>query len=80
MPYMMLRVLIAAIISWPALAYTQSSEQVNTTATQTLTNKTLTAPVINGGSITGSITGSATYDTPTITSPTINGSKRSNKN
>lgn len=61
---------------------------VGTTEAQTLTNKTLTSPTINGTvaggatytaptltspSISGTVGGSATYTTPTITSPTITG-------
>lgn len=61
---------------------------VGTTETQTLTNKTLTNPVINGTvtggasytaptitspSITGTVGGSASYTTPTLTSPTFTG-------
>jgi hypothetical protein len=47
---------------------------VTTTATQTLTNKTLTAPVL-GGSITGTYTlaGTPTITAPTITAPAISG-------
>lgn len=44
---------------------------VGTTDVQTLTNKTHTAPTINGGSITGTISGAATYTTPTLTVPVI---------
>lgn len=41
---------------------------VGETDTQTLTNKTLTSPII-----TGTVAGSASYTTPTIVSPTITG-------
>lgn len=41
---------------------------VGTTDMQTLTNKTLTSPVING-----TVTGGASYTAPTLTSPTITG-------
>jgi len=44
-------------------------EQVNITSKQTLTNKTLTAPVLSG-TVTGTYT---LAGTPTITSPLING-------
>jgi hypothetical protein len=42
--------------------------------TQTLTNKTLTSPTINGGALSGTFTGAPTFSGgPTITSPTISG-------
>lgn len=37
------------------------NDLVGTTSTQTLTNKTLTAPTINGGALTGTITGTPTF-------------------
>ena len=51
---------------------------VGTTDTQTLTNKTLTNPTINGmttsnPTITGTVAGGATYSGITATSPTITG-------
>lgn len=54
------------------------SAVVGTTDVQTLSNKTLTAPVItsltsNNATLTGTVTGSASYTTPTLTSPTITG-------
>lgn len=51
---------------------TGNGSVVGTTATQTLTNKTLTAPVL-GGSVTGTYTlaGTPTLTSPTITSPVI---------
>lgn len=47
-----------------------SGSVVGTTDTQTLTNKTLTAPTINNGTITGSLTGSITMTGGTITGAT----------
>lgn len=45
---------------------------VGTTSAQTLTNKTLTAPTINGGSITGvSFASGLTFNSPTLVTPTI---------
>lgn len=51
-----------------------ASNVISTTGTQTLTNKTLTAPVL-GGSVTGTYTlaGTPTITAPTITAPTITG-------
>lgn len=47
---------------------------VGTTDVQTLTSKTLSAPVINGGSLNGTVSGNPTFSgTVTLTSPTING-------
>lgn len=52
---------------------------VGTLDTQTLTNKTLTSPIINGSvnivnpNITGTVTGGASYTGITATSPTITG-------
>jgi hypothetical protein len=40
---------------------------VGATSTQTLTNKTLTSPVINGGSLSGTLSGSATFSGATLT-------------
>lgn len=50
----------------------------DTASTQTLSNKTLNAPVINGGSITGTVTNSGTISggtlsAPAVTNPTISG-------
>lgn len=55
------------------LVYSIEFEQVNTTGTQTLTNKTLTAPIITSPTISGTTTigSGATLTSPTITSPTI---------
>lgn len=47
---------------------------VGDTATQTLTNKTLTSPVINSGTLNGTYAGNPTFSgTVTVTAPTING-------
>ncbi len=64
--------LFAIVLGCSSLAWAQS-EQVNTTATQTLENKELTAPTITDPEITGTVTGSPVIDTPTLTSPTIHG-------
>lgn len=73
MRHLLRSIIFASIVGIASLASAQSSEQVNTLSVQTLVNKTFTAPIINGGSITGSIAGSATYATPILTSPTFNG-------
>lgn len=63
---------------------TQSNAQNPATlgGTQTLTNKTLTSPVITGATVTGSfaspvitgtVTGGASYTAPTLTAPVITG-------
>lgn len=46
---------------------------VGTNDSQTLTNKTIQSPAI-----TGTVTGSATYNTPTITTPTVTGNETLN--
>ena len=56
-----------------------TSSVVGTLDTQTLTNKTLTSPIINGSvnivspNITGTVTGGASYTGITATSPVISG-------
>lgn len=74
MRYLTIRLIVAALaLGCSSLVWAQSSEQVNTTGAQTLTNKTLTAPTVTGPTITGTVTGSPTLTTPTLASPTING-------
>lgn len=53
---------------------------VTVSATQTLTNKTLTSPTINGAALSGTLSGTPTFSgavvlsgSPTLTTPTING-------
>jgi hypothetical protein len=47
---------------------------VGSTQEVTLTRKTLTTPVINGATITGTVTASAaTFGSPILTTPTVNG-------
>src|SRR5512139_3646166 len=52
---------------------------VGTTDTQTLSNKTISSPIITGTaslsnpSITGTVTGGATYNSITLVTPTIDG-------
>jgi hypothetical protein len=48
-----------------------ASSVVGTTDTQTLTNKTLTSPVVNTPTITGGTQSSPAITTPTITNPTV---------
>lgn len=67
------RVLFVLLLAFADLAGAQVSEQVNTTSTQILTNKTLTAPTITGPTISGTVAGGASYTAPTLTSPTISG-------
>lgn len=55
--------------AWLALS---NPDTVTLNATQTITNKTLTSPVINGGSTSGSITNTATVSGGTYSSPVIN--------
>lgn len=75
MQHLTIRLLAPALmLALSSVAWAQSSEQVNTTATQTLTNKTLTAPTITGPTVTGTVAGAGTYETPVINSPTLNGS------
>ena len=55
-----------------------SGDVVGTSGLQTLTQKTLTSPAINGGTITnpaitGTVTGGATYATATLSNPTLTG-------
>lgn len=54
-------------------ASSQSAVTLND-RTQTLTNKTLTSPTINGGALSGTFSGAPTFSGgPTITGPTISG-------
>ena len=59
----------AAIAASKINATFPSGSIVGTTDSQTLTNKTITAPTI-----TGTIAGSPTITTPTFTKPTVNAS------
>lgn len=58
----------------PAGSGTTDVQVVDASSVQTLTNKTLTAPVL-GGSVTGTYTlaGTPTVSSPSITAPTISG-------
>lgn len=46
---------------------------VDTSSTQTLSNKTLNAPAINNGTITGTVTNSGTISGGTLSGPTLSG-------
>lgn len=65
-------VILLLVLTVPLWA--QTSEQVNTTGTQTLTNKTYSNPIFSG-SATGTYTlaGTPTLSGPTISNPTVSG-------
>lgn len=71
---------LAGDVRFTKATLTNSQNPVTVGGTQTLTNKTLTSPVITGATvtgtfadptITGTVAGSATYTTPTLTAPVV---------
>jgi hypothetical protein len=54
-------------------SFTNDSTTVTLTGTQTLTNKTLTSPTINGGALSGTFTGSITLSDTTASTTTTTG-------
>ena len=54
-------------------SFTNDSTTVTLTGTQTLTNKTLTSPTINGGALSGTFTGAPTLSDTTASTTTATG-------
>lgn len=55
-------------------SFTEDTSVVTLTGTQTLTNKTLTSPTINGGALSGTFTGAPTLSDTTASTSSTTGS------